>query len=231
MPDAAGASGAEGGRAASRVAGGLGVGGGLRAPDRLGARGTYGTDRVLSAPGALSADDADLGASALGVVRGDGVRPVPGVGELGGLIEQVRASGWSVVAVVDEPPYSVEAGLGLTVYRVVQEGLTNVMKHAGAGAAAEVEVRWTADAVVITVADDGGGRTGWVEGGAGAGSGAGAGHGLVGMRERVAVYAGAVELRGRAGGGAVLTATATATVPVVGGAADGRGGTEVVGAP
>jgi len=87
--------------------------------------------------------------------------------------------------------------VSFTAYRVVQEALTNVMKHAGP-ARASVLVAYEPGTVRLEVADDGRG----VNGRAGNG-----GHGLVGMRERVAVYGGALEAAPRAGGGFVVRAT------------------------
>ena len=81
------------------------------------------------------------------------------------------------------------AGLDLAGYRIVQEGLTNALKHAG-GAAAEVTVTWGATELAIEVRDRGRGRS--------TGDG---GHGLVGMRERVRVYGGELETGPARGGG------------------------------
>ena len=82
------------------------------------------------------------------------------------------------------------AGLDLTAYRLVQEGLTNALKHAGAEHA-EVLVRYDDGHVVLTVTDDGKGD----------GGGESGGHGLVGMRERVSVYGGELEAGPRPEGG------------------------------
>ena len=84
------------------------------------------------------------------------------------------------------------AGIDLAAYRVVQEALTNVVKHGG-GAETEVRVRYQADAVEVTVADRGGGTmTARLEG---------SGHGLAGMRERVRVYGGELHAGRVRGGG------------------------------
>ena len=111
----------------------------------------------------------------------DGV-PVPGLGDLDGLVEQVRAAGLSVAVIREGVPGSWGPGAGLTIYRIVQEALTNAMKHAGAGAHAEVSLRFSADQVNIEVADDGGGREAELP--------APGGHGLAGMKERVSPYDG-----------------------------------------
>ncbi|GLI28741.1 two-component sensor histidine kinase [Agromyces rhizosphaerae] len=118
-----------------------------------------------------------------------GLAPVPGIDRLPDLIAQARDAGldvtYSVVGNVD----ALSAGRGLAVYRVVQEALTNVRRHANARSAAVV-VTATPDAVTVTVTDDGGGH---------AASGA-AGHGLFGMRERVAIYGGELEAGPQEGG-------------------------------
>ncbi|WP_405059657.1 histidine kinase [Kribbella sp. NBC_01505] len=132
----------------------------------------------------------------LGVLRAGPeqvVGPAVGVGDVGGLVERVRGSGWDVSLVMEVG--AVEPGVGLVVYRVVQEGLTNVMKHAGAGARTEVIVRADGGELEILVADDG------------TGPGDGSGFGLMGMRERVAAYGGVVQLTERPGGGSLLRAT------------------------
>ena len=85
-------------------------------------------------------------------------------------------------------------GLELTVYRVVQEALTNALKHAGVGATVTLDLRYATDAVVVRAVDDGRGRP--VVRPAPSG-----GHGLVGMRERVGVYAGSLAAGPASGGG------------------------------
>ena len=82
-------------------------------------------------------------------------------------------------------------GIDLTAYRIVQEALTNVVRHAGA-ASAELTVRYGADEVALEVLDDGHGVSANANGG---------GHGLVGMRERTALYRGEIETGNRPEGG------------------------------
>jgi signal transduction histidine kinase len=96
---------------------------------------------------------------------------------------------------VEGHPLQLPAGVDLTAYRLVQEGLTNALKHARAERA-QVLVRYGPGDIEVTVSDDG----------RGAGSGDGGGHGLVGMRERVAVYGGELEAGPRAEGGYRLRA-------------------------
>ncbi|AUI59612.1 sensor histidine kinase [Amycolatopsis sp. BJA-103] len=134
----------------------------------------------------------------LGVLR-DGpetAEPQPGLDDLPGLVDRVRAGGLDVRLAFETPPGPVEPGFSLTGYRIVQEGLTNVLKHAGTGARAEVSVRWPAGRLEIDVLDDGRARI----------AGPGGGHGLVGMRERAGAYRGTVTLEPRPGGGHVLRA-------------------------
>ena len=101
---------------------------------------------------------------------------------------------------------TLEPGVGLVVYRIVQEGLTNVMKHAGPAARADVDVHWEGLVLRVSVVDDGRGA------GAAPVALPGSGQGLVGMRERAATYGGRVDAGPRPGGGyAVL-----ARIPVVG---------------
>jgi signal transduction histidine kinase len=104
---------------------------------------------------------------------------------------------------VEGTPRPVSEGEALAAYRVVQESLTNVRKHAGPGASAAVTLRYAEQDLVITVADDGRGAlpgTGRLADGELAGV-PGSGHGLAGMRERVALYGGSVRSGPRPGGG------------------------------
>jgi signal transduction histidine kinase len=122
--------------------------------------------------------------------------PQPSLEQIERLVEQTRDAGLPVDLRIEGEPVPLPAGLDLTAYRLVQEGLTNAVKHAQASQA-EVVVRFTDGQVELTVSDDG-------EGG---GDGGGGGHGLVGMRERVSVYGGELEAGPRAGGGFRLRAT------------------------
>jgi signal transduction histidine kinase len=115
--------------------------------------------------------------------------PPPGLGQVPKLLTQVRETGLPVDLTIEGDPVRLPAGVDLTAYRVVQEGLTNAIKHAHARRA-EVHVRYAPDRVEVEVHDDGDG--------AGAGGG---GHGLVGMRERIAVYDGELEAGPCAEGG------------------------------
>nr|WP_174535223.1 histidine kinase [Micromonospora chalcea] len=109
----------------------------------------------------------------------------PALVELPALLDRFRAAGLRVTCGGAGTPPPLPPGLELTVYRVVQESLTNTLKHAGVGASVELTLDWSADAVVIRAVDDGRGRP--ADGPAPSG-----GHGLVGMRERVGVYDGSL---------------------------------------
>ncbi|GAA0581761.1 hypothetical protein GCM10009534_14790 [Kribbella sandramycini] len=155
--------------------------------------GRYVPGNAVAALGAISAHARQaLGETRriLGVLRADqqSLEPALGLADLATLVDGLEAS-----LTMDD--LEVEPGVGLAAYRIVQEGLTNVLKHAGPGARAEVTVRRTAGWLEILVADDG----------RGPGDGAG-GLGLIGMRERAAAYGGSVELTARAGGGSLLMA-------------------------
>jgi signal transduction histidine kinase len=131
----------------------------------------------------------------LGVLRDDEsstLVPQPGVPEIDQLVEQVRAAGLPVTLEVAGDGRALPAGAQLTVFRLVQESLTNCLKHAGASAVARVRLRYAPDGVDVEITDNGPGRARRAESG---------GRGLDGMRERAAVYAGTVEAGPRAGGG------------------------------
>ncbi len=124
--------------------------------------------------------------------------PAPGLRHVDDLVERVmRGQGATSLRV--DCPSELPAGLELAVYRIIQEALTNVVKHAP-GASVEVEVAQGADAVQLTVCNGPPSRP------AGTGPAAG-GHGLVGVRERVALYGGAVTAQPTADGGFRLAAT------------------------
>ena len=129
--------------------------------------------------------------------------PQPGLGTLPQLVEQVRQSGLPVELTVEGTPVKLPAGVDLSAYRIVQEALTNTLKHAGP-AHAWVAVRYAGEDVEIEVANDGSSDN----------ANHGGGHGLVGMRERVALCGGELESGPRPGGGYKISAR----LPVAGGA-------------
>lgn len=130
----------------------------------------------------------------LGLLRedgahGDALAPQPGLADLEALVSQVRRAGLDVHLAIEGPPRALPRGVALSAFRVVQEALTNTLKHAAASRA-DVAVRYGTDVVDIEVVDDGVG-----------GDGNGGGHGLVGMRERIALYDGSLDYGPRASGG------------------------------
>jgi len=131
----------------------------------------------------------------LGVLREDEAEavlvPQPGVPQIDQLVEQVRAAGLPVTLEVAGDGRELPAGAQLTVFRLVQEALTNTLKHAGASAVARVRLRYARDGIDVEVTDTGQGARVATPGG----------QGLEGMRERAAVYAGTVEAGPRSGGG------------------------------
>jgi signal transduction histidine kinase len=121
--------------------------------------------------------------------------PQPGLGGLESLVEEVGRAGLPVRLHVEGEQVPLGRGLDLSAYRIVQEGLTNVLKHARASQA-DVTVRYAPDELQIDVRDDG----------MGAASTDGLGHGLVGVRERVKLYGGEMTAGPAPGGGFVLAA-------------------------
>ncbi|MEH1165872.1 histidine kinase [Micromonospora sp. CPCC 205539] len=116
------------------------------------------------------------------------------VAELPDLLARFRDAGLRIRPTVTGEPPALPPGLELTIYRVVQEALTNALKHAGVGAGVDLTLAYAADAVVVEVVDDGRGRP--VVSPAPSG-----GHGLLGMRERVTVYDGSLTAGTRPAGG------------------------------
>jgi signal transduction histidine kinase len=131
----------------------------------------------------------------LGILRDEGqelsLAPQPGLAGLDLLVEEIRQAGLPVQLRVEGQPERLPPGVDLAAYRIVQEALTNTLRHAGP-AHAEVLVRYQEHAVELEILDDGGGPV------QRDGAGGGRGHGLVGMRERVALYGGTLETGPRA---------------------------------
>jgi signal transduction histidine kinase len=126
----------------------------------------------------------------LGILREDGqelsLAPQPGLAALGLLVEEMGQAGLPVQLRVEGQPGRLPPGIDLAAYQIIQEALTNTLRHAGP-AHAEVLVRYQQHAVELEVLDDGHGP------GPHDGAGGTSGHGLVGMRERVALYGGTLE--------------------------------------
>ncbi len=134
----------------------------------------------------------------LGVLRHDDdaamLRPQPGLGRLNALVDQMAEAGLPVAVEIDGEPRDLPAGIDLSAYRIVQEALTNSLKHAGPAAHARVRLGFGDDRLSIEVSDDG-------RGGAVRSLGNGSGHGLLGMQERVALFGGDLAAGPRIGGG------------------------------
>jgi len=135
----------------------------------------------------------------LGLLRGaapaDALLPQPGVAQLPELVAQVRDAGLTVDYEVQGGPRDLPPGVDVALFRLVQEALTNVLKHAR-GARTTVVLRYTDASVELAVRDDGRSTS----------SGPGLGHGLIGMRERVALYGGTLEAGPRPDGGFAVEA-------------------------
>jgi signal transduction histidine kinase len=134
----------------------------------------------------------------LGAMRRDGegvdLAPQPGLDALDALLEEIGRAGLPVRLHVDGVRAPLPPAIDLSAYRIVQEGLTNALKHAHA-TQAEVALRYTPDELRIEVRDDG----------AGAADANGAGFGLVGIRERVKLYGGEMSAGTGEHGGFVLS--------------------------
>ncbi|MGY2066960.1 sensor histidine kinase [Blastococcus sp. SYSU DS0619] len=134
----------------------------------------------------------------LGVLRdggGEEYAPQPDVAAIPALVEDVRASGLDVDLIVEGTPHPLPAGPQLAAYRIVQESLTNVLKHAGPAGRAWVRLQWRPDALELSVLDDGRGASAAVV------DSDGKGQGLRGMRERAQLHGGRLDAGPRHGGG------------------------------
>jgi signal transduction histidine kinase len=133
----------------------------------------------------------------LGVLRQEAetrgsLAPAPGLAQVESLAAEVASAGVRVEVRIEGTPSELPAGLDLSAYRIVQEALTNVVRHAGP-ATARVAVRYAPDQVAVEVTDDGKGAT--------SGDRERGGHGIPGMRERAALYGGTLEAGPLPGGG------------------------------
>lgn len=137
----------------------------------------------------------------LGVLRTDSdaltLAPQPGLGRINDLFEQVRGAGLPVELHSEGESRALPIGVDLVAYRVIQEGLTNVLKHAGQ-ARATVTIGYRQDSIDLEVRDDGKGQPAQTDG---------RGHGLFGMRERVGLYGGRLLAEPLETGGFVIRAT------------------------
>jgi signal transduction histidine kinase len=146
----------------------------------------------------------------LGVLDGDGdpraLAPQPGLADIDELLARTRASGLAADLRVDGEPAAVSPALDLCAYRIVQEALTNAIKHA-APARAEVRVRWGQDALELEISDDGRGP--------GTINDASGGHGIAGMRERAGLHGGSIQTGAAPGGGFTVRARLPLTPELV----------------
>jgi len=138
--------------------------------------------------GVLRDEDADDGSPGAPST----LTPQPASGDLESLVEHVRASGLRVSLVRMGTPRALPPGVGLTAYRICQEALTNVMKHAGPEPTVTVIVSWAPTSLSLEVSDDGRGAAADAED---------TGHGLLGMRERAMMLGGTLTAGPRPGGG------------------------------
>ncbi|HEX5596900.1 MAG TPA: sensor histidine kinase [Micromonosporaceae bacterium] len=173
---------------------------------------TAGTKQVRAALRTISRTGREAMAelrSLLGVLRADDGpdgadrTPQPGLDAIEGLMEQVRAAGLPVSYSVAGRPRSVAAGVSLVAFRVVQESLTNALKHGGPGVRAAVRLAWARDHLRVEVTDDGRGTSPSDTAPGVTGS---VGHGIIGMRERVTAAGGTIRVGGQPGGGYQVTA-------------------------
>jgi signal transduction histidine kinase len=135
----------------------------------------------------------------LGVLRADAepeLRAAPGLDDLPELFDNARATGLEVSHGVYGSPREVSPAVSLSAYRVVQEALTNVVKHAGAQHV-DIRMRYLDSALELEIADDGRGRS----------AAGGSGFGLLGMRERLAVHGGSLEAGPRRDAGYLVRAS------------------------
>jgi len=150
---------------------------------------------VIAATGRETVDEMR---TLLGVLRSDGpdaLKPQPGLGDLEQLVCGVREAGLPVTLRIEGRRQPLPPALDLSAFRIVQEALTNTLKHAGP-TCAQVMVRYEDGLVTLEIADDGGGPRGE----------SGTGHGLVGMRERAAMFGGELEATPATGGGFTVRA-------------------------
>jgi signal transduction histidine kinase len=168
-----------------------------------------GAERRVLAPGQESTREVlstieRVGRSALtemrrlvGMLRGDegdALAPQPSLAAVPALVEGLRTAGFPVELQIDGERRDLPVGIELSAYRVIQEGLTNALKHAGR-AHVRVHVRYGPNSLELQIADDGQGQPAALPAG---------GHGLAGIQERVALYGGELEAGRGSDGGFVL---------------------------
>jgi len=154
---------------------------------------------MLETINSTSRDALDEMRRLLGVLRAEDeapsaeLAPAPSLDDLDSLVGSLDGTGITVQVTVEGDRVPLSSGVDLAAFRITQEGLTNVVKHAGP-AHAEVQIRYGADDLEIEICDDGRGAASDL-------GSIGGGHGLVGMRERVELYGGSLSTGPRSGGG------------------------------
>jgi signal transduction histidine kinase len=149
----------------------------------------------------------------VGVLRDDAdvpLAPTPGLDQLDVLVENVRNAGVTVNVVCEPRAAPLPAAVDVAAYRIVQEALTNVMRHAGANVTATVTVRCDADEVKVEVVDDGRGAASSVD------AHRTGGHGIAGMSERAITVGGQAAAGPHPGGGFRVVARLPLSGSVVG---------------
>jgi len=146
--------------------------------------------------------------------------PAPGLAGLDRLVARTCGAGVRVTVELSGQPRPAPAGVDLSAYRIIQEALTNVVRHAGTGAVCVVNLCYTDADLVIRVTDDGGLPAGLGTAGI---SAAGTGHGIIGMRERVHLCGGTFDAGPRPGVGFEVTAALPLPLPPAGAPALGDG--------
>jgi len=195
------------------------------APAAAGAVAREGAEGAV--PGAADAPDAlgtpaAPGASRAATSISAPLAPAPGLARLGRLIERTNGAGVQVSLECSGQVRAVPAGVDLSAYRIIQEALTNVVKHAGGGAHCVVSLAYTEEALHIQVTDDGGGSLVLSPASPRAFGDpvGGTGHGIIGMRERANLCGGDFSAGALPGGGFEVTAT----LPLLGASAAADGG-------
>ncbi|GAA1952065.1 sensor histidine kinase [Kitasatospora viridis] len=160
--------------------------------------------RVLRVPSATQPEEE---------AEGEPMHPAPGLDQLEGLARRVRAAGVEVEVRVAGERVPLPPGIELCAFRIVQEALTNTLKHAGRPAAVTVELDHRPHALAGRIVDDGPGRPGGADAAAGGPGIPGTGFGLIGVGERVRLYGGQVQAGPRAEGGFEVAFTLPLTGP------------------
>jgi signal transduction histidine kinase len=166
---------------------------------------------VLRDEPAISGTDVGTGSD---TTRRDALAPQPGLGDLDALVERVRGTGLTVSLERAGQPFEVSGAAGLTVYRIVQEALTNALKHAEDPASVEVCLDFEDPDISVRVHDDGGPPADARKAGANGNgqrpphrNGSGGGHGVAGMAERAAAFGGRLSAGPAPSGGWEVLAT------------------------